>query len=303
MHIAITTTTFAKVDTTPLQRLTQHGLQYKHNPHGRTLTAQEVPALLEDCVGVIAGTEPLTADVLTLCPKLKVISRLGVGLDNVDTIFAEQQGIIIKTTSAKALGQAVAEYTLALTLNLLRHVSVHDRAIRQGLWQKHMGSFLQGKKVGLIGLGRMGSAVAALFNALGCPIAFTDPKVMASSHPAYTKMPLQELLAWADIVTLHCPAQTYPLLDKEMLSCMRQGTWLINTARGTLIDEDALYDSIVNKHLAGAALDVFSQEPYAGKLSELSQVLLGTHAASYAREARIYMEMEAVENLCQALNI
>ncbi len=300
MHIAITTTTFAKIDTAPLQVLTQHGLQYKCNPHGRTLSAQEVPALLENCVGVIAGTEPLTADVLKLCPKLKVISRLGVGLDNVDTIFAEQQGIIVKTTSAKALGQAVAEYTLALTLNLLRHVSIHDHTIRQNLWQKHMGSLLQGKKVGIIGLGRMGSAVAELFSVLGCSIAFTDPKVITT---AYTKMPLQDLLAWADIVTLHCPAQAAPLLGKEMLSCMRQGTWLINTARGTLIDEEALYDSIVSQHLAGAALDVFSQEPYTGKLSELSQVLLSTHAASYARESRTLMEMEAVENLCQALKI
>ncbi len=305
MKIAITTTTFAKEDMAPMTLLFEKGIYCIQNARGRTLTGEEVISLAKDCDGIIAGTEPLSAAVMTFCPKLKAISRLGVGLDNVDVDFAKARNIAVTTTSADALARSVSEYTLGLALNLLRRISLHDREIRQETWQKHMGTGLLGKKLGIIGFGRMGRAVAALFAVLGCDIAFTDPHVSAEDGGRYTKMEQEELLAWADIISLHCSADalTAPLLGEKEFALMPQGSWLVNTSRGCVLDEDALYTALENKHLSGAALDVFGEEPYTGKLSTLDNILLSPHAASYAREARIRMEMEAVQNICNSLGI
>ncbi len=308
MKIAISTSTFAKEDSSPLDVLRAQNINFVCNSLGRVLTAQESVALLHDCVGVIAGTENLSAEVLAALPSLRVISRCGVGLDSVDTTYAKEHNITVMTTSADMLAVAVAEYTLSLTLSLLRHTAWQDRIVRQGQWKKNMGSLLRGKKLGIVGLGRMGTAVATLFSALGCSIAFTDIRKEAALNSAgsllpWQSMPLQDVLMWADILSLHCTAVPHakPLLGAEELACMRAGTWLINTARGSLIDEEALYEALKSQHLAGAALDVFYKEPYAGKLTTLDTCILAPHTASYAREARAHMEMEAVQNLCAAL--
>ncbi len=305
MKIAITTTSFATHDMTPMNRLFEKGVHCIQNARGRTLNGDEVIKLAKECDGIIAGTEPLSAAVMALCPNLRAISRVGVGLDSVDVDFAKERGISVHATSADYLARAVSEYVLALTMNLLRGVSSQDRALRQGQWQKHMGFLLRGKKVGIIGFGRMGRAVAALLAVLGCDIAFCDPAVSAEDAGRYTKMELPELLAYADIVSLHCSKTSgaAPIVGTEQLALMPQGAWLINTARGGLIDEEALYEALESKHLSGAALDVYGEEPYAGKLVELDNVLLSPHSASYAREARAKMELEAVENICAALGI
>ncbi len=305
MKIAITTTTFAKYDMAPMNVLFEKGIHCIQNARGRALTGDEVIKLAKECDGIIAGTEPLSAAVMALCPKLKVISRVGVGLDSVDVDFAKQRDIIVCTAQADLLGRAVAEHVLGLALNLLRMTSQQDRALRAGTWQKHMGFLLRGKKIGIVGFGRMGRAVAAVLAVLGCDIAFTDPHVSAEDGGRYTKMTQEELLAWADIITLHCPALAdgASLLGEKEFGLMREGTWLINTARGSLVDETALHAVIRDGHLGGAALDVFGTEPYTGMLTELDTVLLTPHVASYAREARAQMEMEAVQNLCNALGL
>ncbi len=304
MKIAITTTTFAKYDMAPMTYLFEKGVHCIQNARGRTLTGEEVISLAKECQGIIAGTEPLSAAVMTFCPQLKAISRVGVGLDNVDLAFAQERGIAVTPTSADLLGRAVAEYTLGLALALLRSIPKQHEDLRQGIWNKHMGSLLRGKKLGIIGFGRMGRAVAALFAVLGCDIAFYDPQVSAEDGGRYTKMDLTELLAHAEILTLHCSkSQDSPLIGEQELSLMPQGSWLINAARGGLVDEAALFTALESKHLDGAALDVFSKEPYTGPLATLHNIILSPHSASYAREARSHMEMEAVVNICKSLGL
>ncbi len=353
--IAISTSTFAKEDASPLHFLQENGWEYVLNPHGRVLTAAECVDFFQGCVGVIAGTELLSASVLSALPQLRVISRCGVGLDSVDKNFAQKRGIAVLTTSADMLAMAVAEHTLGQALALLRHTAMHDAHVRQGQWQKRMGWLLQGKKVGIVGLGRMGKAVARIFLALGCEVAFADVQPIPAtsfspvcatsvvsatsalqstmnSSPTDAKtcgfsqmalpMSLPSLLAWADIITLHCTAEALiagdgvtcmeagaintkgtdaKVIGAQELALMRPGTWLINTARGSLVDEEALYGALMCGHLAGAALDVFSEEPYRGKLLSVKNCLLSPHVASYAREVRIHMEMEAAQNMCTAL--
>ena len=299
MKIAITTSSFAKFSDEPLRLLQARNIEYVFNATGRALTEDEAIDLLQGCVGVAAGTEPLTRRVMDALPELKVISRCGTGMDSVDRKAAEEKGIAVRNTPDGPT-LAVAELTLGYALDLLRQVSRMDRDVRAGVWKKRMGNLLDGKKVGIVGFGRIGRAVARLFAAFGAEVAFADPYA-EDAHAK--KMELDALLAWADIVTLHCPKPQdgAVLLNAHRLGLMRAGTWVINAARGGLIDEDALHGLLASGHLAGAALDVFGKEPYDGPLTKLDNVILTPHIGSYAMEARIRMEVDTIKNLLDAL--
>lgn len=299
MKIALTTSSFATYADEPIKLLEKAGLAVVTNPHGRKLAPEETVALLADCEGVVAGTEELSAAVLEQLPNLKVISRCGVGMDNVDQAYCEANGItVLNTPYGPTL--AVAELTLGLILDLMRNVTMMDRELRAGTWKKRMGWQLSGKKVGVVGFGRIGQAVADVLKAMGCEIAYADP------YPACKEtlcLPLDELMAWADIVTLHCskPEGACALIGAEQIAAMRPGSWLVNAGRGGLVDETALAEALKSGHIAGAAVDCFESEPYAGPLTELNNVILTPHVGSYAREGRIQMETDAVKNLIGAL--
>lgn len=299
MRIAITTSSFARYSEAPLDLLRERGIDYVMNDTGRTLAEEEAIRILQGCVGVAAGTEPLGRHVLEACPDLRVISRCGAGMDNVDHDCARERGIAVRNTPGGPT-QAVAELTVGLVLTLLRQVSHQDREIRAGVWKKRMGNLLHGKRVGIVGFGRIGHAVARLLDPFGVEIAYADPNC---DDDAYPKLGLDALMDWADIVTLHCAKpKGGVLLDKGRLSLMRPGSYVINTARGGLVDENALYGLLVAGHLGGAALDVFAREPYDGPLREMNNVILTPHIGSYAREARILMEMDTIRNLLAALD-
>lgn len=295
---------FGRGGTASLDLLAAQGIEVARNPHARPLTAEELIWMGHACVGVVAGAERYTADVLSHLPVLRCISRVGVGMENIDLVAAHERGIEVRITP-EAPTQAVAEFTVALMGTMLRGVPRMDRAIRQGTWAPHLGRQLAGTRVGLIGLGRIGRAVATLLHALGCEVVAVDVAPMdewAAAH-GVRLLPLEELLQSVDVVSLHLPYsdQVHHLIDDRVLRLMRPGTYLVNTARGALVDEAALYRALVDGQLAGAALDVFGQEPYAGMLAGLEQVVLTAHAASHTREGRARMEAEAVENLLDAL--
>lgn len=299
MKIAITTSSFARFSDAPLQLLRQEHIDYVLNPLGRKLTENETIDLLQDCVAVAAGTEPLTARVMDALPGLKVISRCGTGMDNVDMEAARARGIAVRNTPDGPT-QAVAELTLGLALDLMRQVSRMDRELRSGVWKKRMGNLLGGKRLGIVGMGRIGRAVADIFTPLGVQVAFNDPVSCCGDYPC---MPVEELLGWADILSLHCSMTggECSLFTAEHLRRMKRGSWVINVARGGLIDEQALYEALADGHLAGAAVDVFGNEPYTGLLSSLDNVILTPHIGSYAKEARIRMETDTIANLIDAL--
>lgn len=300
MKIAITTSSFAKFSQEPLDLLRHRGVEFVFNETGRALTEDEAIALLEGCAGVAAGTEPLTRRVMDALPQLKVISRCGTGMDSVDLDAAREKGIAVCNTPDGPT-QAVAEITLGMMLDLLRHVTRMDREIRAGIWKKRMGSLLQGKQVGIVGFGRIGRAVAGLCKAFGAEVAFADPIAEDREIP---RKSLPELLAWADIITLHCPKPKdgSVLLDAKALQSMKQGARLVNAARGGLVDEEALVALLQSGHLAGAAIDTFLKEPYTGPLAQVDSALLTPHVGSYAVEARIGQEVDTIKNLLEALD-
>ena len=299
MKIGITTSSFAEYSDEPFKLLEQKGIKYELNPFARKLTEDETKKILKGCAGVVAGTEPLTAQVFGALPNLKVISRCGVGLDNVDLAAAKQNGITVKNTPFGPT-LAVAELTLGLVLALLRGVCRMDRELRRGVWQKRMGHGLSGKKLGIIGFGRIGQAVAAAFSPLSVEIAYSDPDV---NNKMFSKKKMKNLLRWADIVSIHCsmPKICQNLIGNSELLLMQKGAFLINIARGGIVNENALYEALSSNHLGGAAVDVFGTEPYRGPLRDLDNIILTPHIGSYARESRIQMEIDAVKNLIGAL--
>ena len=303
--VAVSTSTFARFDSEPVDRLSAAGYEVRLNPHGRQLERAETIALLDGAVGLIAGTEELDREVLLAAADLRAIARCGSGVDNVDRETAAERGITVDSTPEPP-AEAVAELTLAGILGLLRHVPAADRAMRQGEWRKPMGSLLRGRTIGLVGLGRVGKRLVELLMPFVCPILATDPVPddwFAERH-GIRFVELERLLAEADVVSLHLapPRGSATLLDAQRLAMLKPGAILVNTARGGLVDETALYELLSGGKLAGAFLDVFAEEPYFGPLRELPRVLMTPHIGSYAAETRARMEEAAVELLLAALD-
>ncbi len=300
MKVAVTTSSFAEFSDEPLRLLRAKGLEIVLNPHGRALTEDEAITVLAGCDGVAAGTEPLTRRVMEALPQLKAIARCGVGMDSVDLAAAKERGIIVSNTPDGPT-RAVAELTLAFALDLSRKVRLMDAELRGGTWKKRMGGLIEGKRVGIIGYGRIGRATAKLFGLMGCEVAFFDPFVEKGEHP---KMDLPALLERSDIVSLHCakPKDGKAVLNAAELARLPEGALVINAARGGLVDEAALAEALKGK-LGGAALDVFEKEPYSGPLTALPNVILTPHVGSYAKEARIGMEVDTIKNLIRDLGL
>jgi len=296
--LAITTSTFAEFDPSLLEPLKDAGFEVVFNSSGTKLKQEEIVRLCSGCVGIIAGTEEYSADILGKLPGLKVISRCGSGKENIDRAAALKLKIKIFST-AEAPVTAVAELTVALMLNLLRQIPQMDRDMHQDKWNKRMGHLLCGKKVGIIGFGRIGKKVAELLKPFGVKLAYCDPQP-AGITAGVERMALADLLAWADIISVHTAGKER-ILGGDELKLMKKGSWLLNLSRGSSVNEGVLSQMLENGRLAGAAIDVFDQEPYNGALKDLDNVILTPHIGSYAREARIEMEKEAVKNLLKGL--
>ena len=301
-EILITTSSF-NLNSPEIKVLRAAGYEITLNPYGRRLTEDEIKGLLTpEIVGMIAGVEPLTRDVLGSAgaSSLRVISRCGIGMDSVDQDAAAERGITVCNTP-DAPTRAVAELALALILDLLRKVSFQDRTMRAGGWERPMGGLLGARTLGLVGFGRIGRKVADYAQAFGAEIIFYDP--LAPTEDSRSRS-LADLLAQADIVSLHIPynAENHHLIGAEQLSQMKKGAYLVNTARGGLVDEAALLEALKGDALAGAALDVFEKEPYTGALKDLDNIVLSAHVGSYAAEARSEQEALAAVNLLNALS-
>lgn len=300
MQVLITTSTFNLDNFAQLELLNKAQIEVKLNPFATRLTEDQAIDLLgANTIGLIAGLEPLTGRVLNSAKSLKVIARVGTGLDSVDLVTAKKLGITVLNTP-DAPTQAVAELTLGHILGLLRSIPLADRQIRNGVWKGLMGSLLQTKTVGIIGFGRIGKRVAALLSAFGAKIIISDEQTTSTD---YLNVGLDELCSKSDVITLHLPYNdsTHHIINEKQLNLMKKGSYFVNISRGGLIDEDALLAALKSGHIAGAALDCFEHEPYEGELRNFENVQITAHMGSYARETRDLMEREASQLLVNAL--
>jgi D-3-phosphoglycerate dehydrogenase len=260
-----------------------------------------------DIDGAICGDDAYTATVIAAAPKLKVISKWGIGVDSIDLDAAARGGIVVRNTPS-ALADPVADTVLAYVLCFARQVAALDRAMKQGRWERLPARSLRESTLGVIGVGSIGRAVvtrAAAFGmrVIGHDVVAVDPGFAAQT--GLTISTLDELLAASDFVSLNCTLtpETYHLIGARALGLMRSHAVLINTARGKLVDEPALIEALRRTQIGGAALDVFEVEPLPADspLRGMDQVLLGPHAANASPAAFERIHAQAVANLLDEL--
>ncbi len=295
---------FGQISTEPFNLLKQNGFSPINNPHGRKLKENEIIELGNDCVAVIAGVENFSKNVLDSLPKLKCISRVGVGLDSIDLDYAEKKGIKILNTPDGPT-RSVAEFTLAMALSLLRKIPQAHNDMKNNIWKKQVGNLFAHKTVGIIGLGRIGKNVAELFNATGFNVIGFDinPDHLWAKKNSVKLESFNKVVSMADILTLHVPGNTNkPLIKKIDFIKMKKESVLINLSRGGVVDESALFNALKNNEIKGAATDVYEEEPYSGDLNKLDNIILTPHIGSYTMEGKLKMEIDAVNNMLKYFN-
>ena len=306
--VLITTASFARTDDAPLRLLEQYGLECTHLRSEAPLSKGEMKCRIAECVGVIIGTDPCDAEVMAASDQLRVVSRFGVGADNVDQNYCHDHGIqFFRTIGVNA--DAVADSALSLMMATLRKIVEIDADVRSGKWYEPETFELNHKKLGLLGFGNIGAKVAK--RALGFDmevVAYTPSrrnKELARSMNVRYADTIEDVLRWADIVSLHLPAlpETYHLISRDQLAMMKKGSVLINTARGGIVDEQALADALESGRLLGAGLDVFENEPIecGSRLLKLRNVTLSPHCSADTFETTRKVSQAAAQNLLKGL--
>ncbi len=278
-------------------------------PHiaGQELRGDELVAALDNIVGVVAGDDHFTSEVMAQLPELQAISKWGIGLDAIDLENAAQRGIVVTNTPGM-FGNEVAELGLAYLFALVRDIFSIDSTVRSGGWPKQTSRSMNALTVTVIGLGNIGSTLAEKLLALGVTVTSADPSPMAADWAARTGVEIGDaasLAADADAVMICAPLNnaTRGMVDAAFISGMKRGSWLINIGRGPIVVGDAVADAIDSGHLAGAALDVYEVEPLEDeRLRKLPNLILGAHNASNTFEACHRTHVHAINNLITALD-
>jgi D-3-phosphoglycerate dehydrogenase len=270
--------------------LIEHGFTLVENERSVPWTADELSALLPGASASVCGVEVFNREALALAPQLKIISRLGVGLDNVDLAEARSRGVdVVNAPGGNAA--AVAELALGLLLSVYRQIPAMNSGIRTGTWDRFVGAEIHGKSIGLIGFGAVSRVLARRLAGFDVDIVAYDPfgDAEEARRLGVRLVSLDEAVSNVDVVSLHAPhiESTHHLVNAELLASMRPGTVLLNTSRGGLVDESALADALESGHLAGAGLDVFEVEPVSrdNPLLTFPNVVATTHAAADSIEA------------------
>lgn len=290
-----------------LQPLYAAGCEVVFCSPGLSPSEDELIDLLPGCAGYLAGVEKISGKVLDLAPDLKVISRNGTGTDNIDADSARRNNIqVCRAIGANARG--VAELTFGLILGLIRSIPFSDATMKTGAWERRQGVEVDGRTIGLVGCGVIGRHVARF--ALGFDMQvvaydpFPDPGFKPSEHFSYVDM--AGLLDQADIISLHCPALPAgaALVDADMIARMRNGVYLVNTARGSLIDQNAALLALASGKIAGIAVDAFDPEPPTDwRLSKDPRVISTPHIGGFTNESIERAMSVAVDNLLNALAV
>jgi D-3-phosphoglycerate dehydrogenase len=302
-RVVIAARSFASTDPAPREALQRAGVTVVQP--GTPPRGPELAAILEDADALIVGAIPLTEEHFAVAPRLRVVAMHGVGVDHIDLQAAAAHGVVVTNAPGSNDG-AVADLAIGLMLACLRQIPAADRAARDGEWRGMIGEELSGKRVGILGWGRIGRNVARRLSGFDVSLLVHDPYIDASVVSASGAQPLalEEMLSQADIVSLHLPLtpETSNLLDAVRLAQMKPGAYLINTARGGIVDETALLACLQCGHLGGAGLDCFAVEPPVGNpLLELPNVVVTPHIGAQTREAIARMGAIAAENVLRVL--
>jgi len=299
--VAVTPRGFRETPGRHRELLAASGFDVRYATHQRPLTADELSTLLRGCAGVILGVDEAPASVLREATALTTIVRFGTGMDNIDLAVARELGIRVSRTVG-ATTTSVAELTMGLMIAAARSIPTMDQRVRSGSWSRLTGIELAGRTLGLVGVGRIGSHVAVLAGAFGMEVIGHDPLGAPAGVPL---VGLAELVDRSDVVSIHAPhtPHTHHLVDGAFLASMRPGSLLVNSARGGIVDEDALAHALEHGPLAAAALDSFEHEPLAddSRLRSLPNVVLTPHCGASTVDAIVRAGVLAVEELMRGM--
>lgn len=299
MKAFISTVPFGDRNQFPLEILAQNNIDYEINPLGRKLSEGELASFISDVDFLIAGTEPIGEKVFERANKLKLISRVGIGLDSVDLIGAKERNIAVAYTP-DAPAPAVAELTIGVMLSLLRQIHVSNSQMHAGEWHRFFGRRVAEVTIGVIGLGRIGQRVLNRLQAFGTPkllLNDINPDYSIGRRHKVEWVDKHTIFKEADVISIHVPLtkHTHSMVTRNELLMMKKDAMIINLARGGIIKESDLHEVMLNGHLSGAAIDVFDDEPYHGPLAEIERCLLTAHMGSMSVDCRTRMEIEATE--------
>ena len=298
IKILISATPFCENSLRPIKLLRKNNIKFDINLKKRRYTENEIKNLIKSYDGLIADVEPLTSKVLRNAKKLKVISRVGIGLNNIDLSYAKKNKINVFNTP-DAPTSAVVEFNIGLIFMLIRKISILNMSIKKGKWLKLIGLRIPFIKIGILGLGRVGFSLANALVKLGVKqIYYNDLKKKITNKKIIYKSK-DYIFKNCDLVSINLPEtkNTKNFIDKKIFNKMKKNSFLINTSRGEIINENDLYNFLKKGFFAGVALDVFNKEPYYGKLKEFERCILTPHVASHTIDCRNKMEIEATENL------
>jgi len=305
--ILITPRSFGKTDKSVFELFEKTGYHVVLNPYGQILTKEQMIENVRDVVGIIVGVDPLDRDVIDAAPSLKAIAKYGVGTDNIDVEYAKSKGITVSIT-AGANTNAVADYTFALMLAVARKITLINDMCHQKKWSKIMGFEAYGKNLGILGLGAIGKAVAKRASGFDMKVFAYDicwDNNYAEKYNITYATP-QEIFETCDFISLHLPIteDTRYIVNEKTLSLMKPNSILINTARGGLVDENALISALKNGTIAGAGLDIFSHEPPEDEeFYKLDNLIMSSHSAASTYEASVNMSYLSAKNLLNDLSL
>ena len=305
-RVLVTPTSYARDDPSLRSELEAAVGEVIYNSTGRPLSSAQLAELLPGCHGYIAGLDRVDRGALEAADQLRVIARYGAGVDRVDLEAAREKGIVVTNTPG-ANSVSVAELTLGLMLALARSIPEANAATKGGEWPRLAGVSLEGKVVGLMGLGSIGKEVARRLAGFGCNLIAYDPVADVAFAEKYNVklLPRDQVIRSADFLSLHVPAlpETQGMVDGAFLGLMKPGAFLINTARGELVDEGALLLALESGRLRGAALDAFAQEPPGEEvpLLALPQVIATPHTGAHTDGATNAMGWGALRDCLAVL--
>lgn len=296
--IFISTVPFGEASSLPCDLLKQQGFDFQINPLGRRLQECELIEMLSGCSVLLAGTEKIGRAVFASCPDLRLISRVGIGLDNVNLNAARDHGVKVAYTP-DAPSQAVSELAIGLIFSLLRNIVKNHMEMGVGRWTRDLGWTLADRKIGVVGYGRIGRRVTQALLACGArEVYVADRKEFFEDDSRIKFIPLQLLFKTCNLISLHVPldTETFNLINPETVNKMPKGTVIVNTSRGGIVNEEAVVEALGTGQLAGVALDVFRDEPDIPEiLYSADNLIMTSHIGSMARSARIAMQTQAVE--------
>jgi D-3-phosphoglycerate dehydrogenase len=282
------------------------GFELANNPYrGKGLSEDKLIALIGGVHGLLTGVDQVTAKVINAADELKVISKFGTGVDNIDVAAATQKGVVV-TNAPGMNSDAVADMTFALILSIARRIPYASDQVRKGNWPLIVGTEISNKTLGLIGLGEIGKRVAVRAGGFNMKILAYEllPDEQFIQKLGIKRVSLNRLLQESDFVSIHVPltSETKDLIKTEQLEMMKPTAYLINTARGEIVDENALHDVLQSRKIAGAAFDVFKEEPLREKaLLELDNFIVTPHISPFTKEAIENAEKLSAQNIIDVL--